>query len=305
MSHETVDLEALEHAARSGDARAQHNLAQELEAGREAPCDFAAALHWYELAVKNRAPAWELAAERAARYHREGLATAQDWGRALALFEESARAYAYARFDVAWCYYWGLGTAPDPQRSAQLLLDTWQRYQYAENSQLAAQFALGVGVAKDMAQCIHWLRETRTSQGRLLLGHALGKGEEAASVLGPLAPLFAEVETPVADIAAHYWKRWVAAWEGDAQAQRVMANYELRLAGGDPADSPSRMRWLRLAADAGVAPAQHDLAECFRYRHSGSSLTAPPLVRYWRVRAAMQRHEESIRALAEDHDGSL
>jgi uncharacterized protein len=238
--------------------------ANDLERGTEVPRDFAAALRALEEAVAGREPAWELSAERAARYHREGLATRQDWSRAFQAFQLSSQAYAYAIYDVAWAHYWGLGTPRDPHRAAQVLEDMWARYQVTDCVALAVQYGLGLGVPRDLARHAEWLARVKTEDGT-----------------GP------------------QWKQWLAAWNGDRDAQYSVA----ATIAGKTADSPARMRWLRLAADAGHAQAQFDLAECFRYRHSGASLVAHVLVRYWKGRAAAQGHEQAIQDLAEARHG--
>jgi TPR repeat protein len=213
-------------------------------------------------------------ADLAAREHRDGLNGA-DWRPTLAQFEIAlAGGLPYAAHDVAWCHFWGLGTPRDPAKSAAVLAQaivdfpTW----VFPRVSLAAQCALGTGMRRD---------ETRAQQ--LLL--------EAGS------PLYFD---------AGLWDTWLEAWSGMPPAQ-----YAIGLQAADsqaPAAWEFREaeRWLRAAADAGLADAQYELARLFEKQMPGPrDFIYRNAASIWKWKAAWQKHERALHELREARDGLM
>ena len=205
-----------------------------------------------------------------AHEYRDGIRVAEDARLAFECFEEARlRGLAFAAMDVAWCHFWGLGTARDPARSAALLSELIDRCdERTARIALAAQYALGAGVPRDEEVCVKLLAE----------------GESGL-----------EPGTPA-------WHLWLDAWNGGAESQYHMARWcddSLYTWG-----HRERARWLRMAAEAGVPDAQYEFA-----RYLETMMEGPQGGSYrsaasnWKWRAAHQNHARAFEELREAGDG--
>ena len=210
-----------------------------------------------------------------ARRYRDGTGKQQDAKLAFEHFERARVAgLAYAIPDVAWCHFWGLGTPRDPAKSAEV----WQEALQQVNSWsvprigLAAQYALGVGLGRDEGRSMQLL-------------------EEASS------PLRADAALRDA---------WLAAWSGDAPSQYRMALWSASGESQTVWEFRDQVRWLRIAADAGVADAQYDLAKFFETKGQGHAVELDRNVASnWKWKAALQKHERALQELRAAGDGLM
>ena len=127
-------LKTLIAAAESGDAEAMTDLALVYARGEERQrVDLRTALAWYEKAV---ATGSRRAMGNLAYFYLNGISVRQDPARAVALYEEAIKGpspdLGQYLYDLANCYEFGVGAAPDKTRAMDL---------YSRSAQLGSRLA--------------------------------------------------------------------------------------------------------------------------------------------------------------------
>jgi TPR repeat protein len=210
-----------------------------------------------------------------ARRYRDGIGKPQDWKLAFKHFELArAAGLTYAIPDVAWCHFWGLGTIKDPAQSAAVWQDALRAYPTwaSPKTGLAAQHALGCGIARDVARCLQLL-------------------DEADSPFAADDSLRAT---------------WLSAWSGDVLSQFEMARWSAERSSQNVWDYREQVRWLRLAADAGLADAQYELSVYFETKGRGNAVELDRNVAsHWKWKAALQKHARALEELRDAGDGLM
>lgn len=189
------------------------------------------------------------------------------------LTDEGAPSYRYAaengdasaQYRLGQCYAIGHGVAKDARKAVELFEKSAKQGYAAAYYELATHYLHGKGVAKDEAQAIAHLR-TAATKGFLPaqrdMGYVYAKG-----VSGVKQDLN----------EAEKWYT-MAAKQGDERAVRELAEIQKRLTTKNPAEAiflkgkdyyeaenyTEAVKSYRQAAEMGYAPAQYELARCYR-----------------------------------------
>lgn len=210
--------------SRTGDLRAQVNLAVASLAGWGTAPNSGAALYWLQEAARQGYP---LAFFDLGILYQNGCGVRQDDAEAAHYFQRGADAGdAPSQMNLGYFYDQGLGVARDRAQAA-----SWYR-KAAESGLAEAQFNLadlylrGEGVPLDESLAFSWFQK------------AAVKGHTAAQIM--LGCMYAEGRGTTQDISSAYAWLSVAAMQGDSRADVQLASIEGKLSASQLADAKIR-----------------------------------------------------------------
>ena len=288
-----LDVAQLRQIAEQGDARAQTELGERYEDGRDGvPQDYGRAVSWFRRAADQGFAAGQ---DALGFMYLEGRGVAQDdWVEAVTWFRRAAeQGYARGQYNLGNRYENGSGVAQDDGEAV-----TWYR-RAAEQGYARGQYNLGFmydtgrGVAQDYGEAVTWYRRAAEQEGDNL---AATSGQDS------LGFMYREGRGVAQDDgeAVTWYRR--AAEQGHARGQYNLG-FMYREGRGVAQDDGEAVTWYRRAAEQGHARGQANLGVMYENGRGvaqddgGSRHVVPPSRRTGtRPRAGQPRRDVRERA---------
>ncbi|TAK84829.1 MAG: hypothetical protein EPO20_13390 [Betaproteobacteria bacterium] len=302
----TYTAPSIAEQAERGDARAQHNLAAQLERGKK----YDEAFQWYERAARQ---GFEASAMNLAQMYEKGLGVKEDraeaqkryralaaqgngearyrfarlaaaagqYDEAVKAFERSVREDDYrAMLDLGELYEQGHGVQKDVKRALALYERAAERSRWAR-FKLGALYVAGEGIPKDYAKAHQWFRRSAAD------GNAAARNN-----LGVMYDQGLGVAVDYVEARDLY----LAALKGGVpHAKGNLENFYAEGRGAPPGSLGAA--WYRPGAEAGIASAQYRLGQMYAKGEGvpQNDRAADELL----LEAAQQGHREAARAFAD------
>ena len=254
---EQPDVVRLRLLAEQGDARAQYELGERYEKGRDGlASNYEEALRWFRRAAEQGHAG---AQNNIGGAYREGHGVAQDYEEALRWFRRAVeQGHADAQSNIGRMYMNGWGVPQDYREALR-----WFRLSAEQGSafgevNLGVMHEDGLGVQQNYLEAAGWYRLVAER------GYTGGTEDRAiAFAQNKLGFLYEDGRLAYDPAEAVRWFR-LAADQGDADAQ-LNLGYMYEYGRGVRQDPAEAARWYRLAADQGDAVAQTNLGILYEY----------------------------------------
>ena len=270
-----LDVAQLRQLAEQGDARAQTELGERYEDGRDGvQQDYGMAVSWFRRAADQGNASGQ---DALGFMYQRGRGVAQDYGEAVRWYRRAAeQGDASGQHNLGFMYHNGRGVAQDYGEAVRWYRRAAEQGDDGGQNNLGFMYWTGRGVAQDDGEAVRWYRraaEQGNASAQTNLGGMYWIGRGVAQDDGE---------------AVRWFRR--AAAQGDASAQAYLG-YMYEEGDGVRRNHETALQWYRLAAEQGHSDAQYYLGRMYE-RGRGVRRDRVEAARWYNF-AAEQGHEEA------------